>query len=111
MSVNGFFNRYRRSFLMLICGAALIIWGQACAPGTRGGSPSSLLIITSVSSFGMTSVGASVSWSTNKPADSLVEYGLTANYGNQTSIGTLDTNHSVNLFGLTPNTTYHFRVK
>lgn len=55
---------------------------------------------------------AIVRWRTNEPATSQVEYGLTAAYGNET---TLDTNlvkfHSVRLEGLEANTLYHFRVK
>src|SRR5262249_9442693 len=44
-------------------------------------------------------------------ADSQVEYGVNTGYGNVVSLKTLDTSHRLSLFGLTPNTLYHYRVK
>jgi hypothetical protein len=110
MSVNGFFSRYWRYLLLSICGCAVIA-GLACKTGGGGGSSSSLLIITSVASSNLNAAGATISWTTNKPADSQVEYGLNTGYGNVMSVKTLDTNHSLTLVGLTANTTYNFRVK
>jgi len=56
--------------------------------------------------------GASIVWSTNIEATSQVEYGLTTDYGNLTPIDeTLTTSHNVVLTGLTPETTYHYRVR
>src|SRR5687767_4562706 len=111
MSVNGFLFRYWRYLLILLCGCA-IITGQSCASQSRSGGPGSpLLIITSARSSHMSAVGATISWSTNKPADSVVEFGANTNYGNQTSLKTMETNHSVTLFGLNAETVYHFRVK
>jgi chitodextrinase len=53
---------------------------------------------------------ATVTWSTDEPADSRVEYGPTAAYGATRSSGSLVTAHSVNLSGLACETTYHYRV-
>ena len=53
---------------------------------------------------------ALVTWTTNEPADSLVDYGLTAAYGNFEFSGAMVTNHAVLLTGLTPSTLYHYRV-
>jgi hypothetical protein len=69
-------------------------------------------VISSVSVSNITGTGATVTWSTNEAADSQVEYGLTTSYGSTTTLDTsLVTSHSVNLNGLTQNTTYYFRVK
>ena len=55
---------------------------------------------------------AIVTWTTNKPATSQVEYGTTSAYGNVTPINAvLDGAHTVVLTGLTPLTVYHYRVK
>jgi hypothetical protein len=63
-----------------------------------------------VGSPGQTS--ATVNWTTNEPADSQVEYGLTASYGSSTTLSeTLTTSHSQDLSGLTAGTLYHYRVK
>jgi len=55
---------------------------------------------------------ATISWSTDEPADSQVEYGLTTGYG---SASALDANrvtaHALTLNGLTAGTLYHYRVK
>jgi hypothetical protein len=60
----------------------------------------------------VTGTGATITWTTDEPADSQVEYGTTTAYGSST---TLDPNkvasHSVPLGGLTAGTTYHYRVK
>lgn len=59
------------------------------------------------------SVGsATVGFTTNEPADTSVEYGLTTSYGSFTIPDfTLVLPHSTGLFGLLSNTLYHFRIK
>src|SRR5215468_5651266 len=109
MFVNRFFFRYWRYIPALICGCIIII-SPACATSSRNsGSP--LLIITSISSSNILDMGATITWNTNRPADSQVEYGVNNGYGNVVSLKTTDTSHRMNLFGLTPNTLYHYRVK
>lgn len=55
---------------------------------------------------------AIITWTTDEPATSQVEYGPDTNYGNQTTKDTtLVTNHSVTITGLTPSRLYHYRVK
>jgi phosphodiesterase/alkaline phosphatase D-like protein len=56
---------------------------------------------------------ASIIWTTDEPATSEVEYGLTTSYGSTASslLPALVTDHSVSLRGLDPSTTYHYRVK
>jgi len=49
-------------------------------------------------------------WDTDEPTDSEVEYGLTAEYGNTVSDSALVTRHVALLEGLSPYTTYHYRV-
>jgi hypothetical protein len=60
----------------------------------------------------LTSSTAGITWTTNEPSDSQVEYGLTTNYGSATPVaGSLVTAHAVTLNGLAAGTTYHYRVK
>ncbi len=57
-------------------------------------------------------VSAVIRWTTNEPATSQVEYGLTTSYGSQTARDAdLVTKHIAYVTGLSPATTYHFRVK
>jgi len=58
---------------------------------------------------GLTS--AAITWSSDKPASSQVEYGLTTAYGSFTpEDGTLVQSHSQTVSGLNANSLYHFRV-
>ena len=60
----------------------------------------------------ITGTSATITWTTNEAATSQVEYGLTTSYGSITAIDqTLVTAHSVTITGLTPNTTYNWRVR
>ena len=54
---------------------------------------------------------ATVSWTTEEPVAGYVEYGPTKDYGQQTPLrGAAETDHSVALIGLLPETEYHYRV-
>jgi pectate lyase-like protein len=108
MSVNGFFRRYWHCLLIFTC--CFAVTAPSCSSGKKGDA-STLLIITSVTSSSLSGTGAIISWNTNRPADSQVEYGATTNYGNVMSLATMQTSHSLSLIGLTPSTLYHYRVK
>jgi hypothetical protein len=54
---------------------------------------------------------AVISWPTDQLSDGTVEYGLSPGYGTAATNSTLIWYHTVNLSGLSPNTTYHYRVK
>ncbi|MDP3799871.1 MAG: peptidoglycan-binding protein [bacterium] len=69
-------------------------------------------MISSVSTMDPAANSATIIWFTNEVSDSQVEYGLTTSYGNSTTVNTtLKTEHSRGLTGLTPASTYHYRVK
>lgn len=53
---------------------------------------------------------AVVTWDTDQPATSRVDFGLSAAYGNQVSSAALVTSHQLVLPGLSEQTTYHFQV-
>ncbi len=59
----------------------------------------------------ITQSSATITWNTDEPADTQVEYGLTASYGQSTVLNTaLVTSHSQTLSSLSAGTTYHYRV-
>lgn len=69
------------------------------------------LIISDVQSS-VTNNSATVTWMTNLPSTSQIEYGLTTSYGSSTPLNSnLVTAHSQTISGLAPSTTYHYRVK
>jgi phosphodiesterase/alkaline phosphatase D-like protein len=69
-------------------------------------------VISKVAATSITGTDATITWTTDDAAESQVEYGTSAGYGLTT---TLDANrvtkHSVYLTGLTPQVTYHYKVK
>lgn len=75
-------------------------------------SPAPAVAITSGPTVsGITQTAATVTWSTNPAGNSIVDYGLTGLYGQTASDAAVVTSHSIFLTGLTPNTTYHYRVR
>jgi len=84
------------------------LWG--CAGGEEADKTAPT--ISGVSASDITQASATISWNTDEPATSQVEYGLTTSYGSTTLLAsTLITSHSVSLSGLSVGTTYHYRVK
>lgn len=68
--------------------------------------------ISNVTASNITQTSTTVTWATNEPSDSQVEYGPTAAYGSTISpSSSLVTDHNVNLSGLSASTDYHYRVK
>lgn len=57
-----------------------------------------------------TSNSATITWTSSEAADSMVEYGLTTTYSAALTDAVMQTSHSINIVGLTANTTYHYRV-
>ncbi|NKE71371.1 fibronectin type III domain-containing protein [Candidatus Manganitrophus noduliformans] len=87
---------------------------QSAAVSTRTLPPpdTTAPVISGIVAGSITANGALISWTTNEPADTQVEYGTTTAYGASTAIvSTLLTAHSQILTGLNPATTYQYRVK
>ncbi|MBU2431900.1 MAG: DNRLRE domain-containing protein, partial [Proteobacteria bacterium] len=64
------------------------------------------IVVSNISNY-----QATITWQTDEPSTSTVEYGPGTGYGNQATDPTLTTTHSITLTGLDPHTTYHFRVR
>lgn len=67
--------------------------------------------ITAVTAGSIGAAAATIDWTTNQAATSLVAYGLTSGYGTTAQNPALVTSHTINLAGLAPATTYHFQVQ
>ncbi|MFC1746040.1 fibronectin type III domain-containing protein [Candidatus Riflebacteria bacterium] len=68
--------------------------------------------LSNIQATGITETSATITWNTNEPATSRVEYGLSALYGSSTTeLTDLTTSHTVILTSLKANSQYHYRVK
>src|ERR1700742_1266098 len=115
------FSASRRSkhFIIALAGTLALILGLGGCAGvvtpTNGGTttdPGGSLAITNVQSSGATNSSVALSWATNDPSTSAVDYGTTSVYGVSTPVsGTMVTAHQMTLTGLKQGTTYHFRVR
>src|SRR5262245_13968339 len=111
MFVKKFFCRCHHNLLPLISGCICVIIALASSTLAQTGDTAPP-IIRSVKSSNILDLGATITWITNEPADSQVEYGTTTAYGTLSSlVPDLSYNHWVNLWNLTPGTLYHFRVR
>jgi peroxiredoxin len=69
-------------------------------------------IISEVKVLNITDSSATITWQTDTPATSQVEYGTTNAYGSTTPTDNeLTTSHSIDLTGLKPSTKYYFGIK
>ena len=68
--------------------------------------------ISSRTATAITGHASTITWTTNEPATSQVDYGVTTSYGLTTPLDPeLVTSHSVRLSGLSTSTTYNYRVR
>ena len=82
--------------------------------GTTNGGPSgpSPLNITNVQVLSSTASTCQITWTTNVPADSAVDYGNNTTYGSSTTVDpTMVTNHVVTISSLAPAATYYYQVR
>ena len=69
-------------------------------------------VVSAVTASQITQSGATITWTTNEPADTHIDYGITGTYGSSTTLDpTLLTAHSQVLSGLAPGTQYYYQVK
>jgi chitodextrinase len=67
-------------------------------------------VISNVTVTGMTDRLALVTWQTDEPADTSVDFGKTGSYGKTASARGFSVLHQLTLTNLDPTSTYHFRV-
>jgi uncharacterized lipoprotein YddW (UPF0748 family) len=68
-------------------------------------------LIANVSTSQITDTSARVSWTTDEPANTVVNYGPTISYGSSVTNAAMVTVHSIVISNLSSDTTYHFRVR
>jgi hypothetical protein len=84
-------------------------WDVGSFEAMAAGSPAPP-VVTAVSASNITFDSATITWTTNKPADSQVQYGIGAITHNTPVEPNFTTSHSMTLTRLSPSTTYLYRV-
>ncbi len=67
-------------------------------------------VISNISISNITTDSATITWTTDQPSSTFIEYGTTTSYGSSMIDSTLTTSHGITLPNLTSATTYHFKV-
>ena len=68
--------------------------------------------ISNISVSSLSSSSATISWTTDEPSTSQINYGFSSGYGQSSPLNSnLTTNHSVTLTGLSESSGYHFQVR
>ncbi len=78
--------------------------------GRTATSTFTTLKVNNVKVSDITDMAATITWQTNQPTDTLVEFGPDDQYGYRQGNGGQVTNHSLRLVDLNPDQTYHFRI-
>ncbi len=69
-------------------------------------------VISGVSASNVSASGVTITWNTDEPSDTQVEYGTSTSYGSfSTNNPSMVTSHGVAFGGLAPTTLYHYRVR
>lgn len=108
---------YGSSGVSVSFGAVAAASGSSAAPAKPAApappKDTTAPVITAVKPTGVGAFGATITWATSEPADSVIEYGLDTNYGLSTSVTAPSTAHSVPLNSnfIAPLTLIHYRVK
>ena len=110
-AVAGGATRVRAIVAISMLALAACSSGGSDSDGGDDGGDTTAPLVSAVSAT-PNATGGTVSWTTSEPADSQVEYGVTASYGSSIATNSsMVTAHSVTLGGLASNTLYHYRVK
>jgi len=68
-------------------------------------------VISSIVEGTPSDTSITITWSTDEAANSRIDYGATVSYGSASTSASLVTSHSITLTGLSPSTTYHYRIQ
>lgn len=84
----------------------------SCGSGSVGvSSGSSLPVISNVAASSIGTSEATVTYSTDVPSDTVVSFGQSQSYGTTLPDSAMVASHSMTIFGLSPDTVYHYKVK
>jgi len=84
---------------------------DALRTNSVGNIPTNTPVISNVSLISASDVSATISWTSDQSSDSVVDYGLTTSCESSVTNSAFAYYHTVTIYDLNPDTTYHFRVR
>ena len=112
IEADGYFGEYYNNVTDIDLSTPVVVTSPNVTPGINFTLNDEALHISAVSATSTGSTTANITWTTDQPATSQVEYGLWLYYGSSTTQDSnLVTAHTVSLTGLTAETTYYYRVR
>ncbi len=87
------------------------VWDRGAFEYGSGSADTTPPVISGVAAISVGATNATIAWTTDESATSVVQYGLTTSYGNSVSTPGYVLAHVQILSGLNPNTTYNYRVQ
>ncbi len=100
----------REGSVLLVSHQADVTFGNVIVKPLSGGSSDTTPPIISNIQIAVTGSTAIVTWNTDEPSNSVVNYGLDSNYGLIADAADLVTEHSIILTNLLPNARYFYQI-
>ncbi len=116
ITIGGTFGDSNDFYIPIVNDDSMAVTAVVMATSTPGGGGGGGGIfqpptISNIQVINITPNSARITWTTNEPSNSSLSYGFDLAHASGTvSDGTFLTNHSLDVTGLDPNTTYHFVV-
>ncbi len=113
ITISGLFGDYNLLGIPIVNDNQLAVTAIVLPPTIIGGGGSTVNppIISNIQVTNLTPTSATVSWDTDKSANSSLAFGFTTAYASGTvSNSAYVTHHTFDIFGLTPDTVYHYKL-
>jgi hypothetical protein len=112
VALSGLTPNTQYSFTVTSVNASSVSITSSSATFTTSAQSAAPPVVSYLAFWGVTSSGVTISWSTNVPSNTSVNYGQTGSLGTVSPVQTtLADTHGVTLTGLKPSTTYYFEAQ
>ncbi len=101
----------RDGSVLLVAYNTDVTFGNVIIKPLSGLSDTVSPVISNIKISAVTDSTATISWETDEPSNSVINYGLNSQYGSKEINATQTKTHSLTLTGLSSNTSYHYQVK
>ncbi|MEE9445616.1 MAG: fibronectin type III domain-containing protein, partial [Cocleimonas sp.] len=101
----------RDGSVLLVAYNTDVTFGNVIIKPLSGLSDTVSPVLSNIKISAVTHSTATITWETNEPSNSVINYGLNSQYGSKEISATQTKTHSLTLSGLSSNTSYHYQVR